>query len=168
MSSPPVMTPAEFKTLREGLGLSSQAMADILGVRNERTVRHWEAAESLPEGVVRVALEVDDLVWKMARHGLEVFRAQPAELMVVLRYETKGDYQRFHPGDERPQMHRLHAAAINRLRWLLREETGQELRILSMDPGHYDAWLLAEGKEDCEGSRTAWAAHRLGQMGGGG
>jgi len=164
MSHPPAMTPAEFKSLREGLGLSAQAMADILGIRNERTVRHWESGENLPEGVVKVAKEMDDLVWRMARHGLEVFRERPAEIMVVLRYETEATFLRYHPGDTRPQVHRLHAAAINRLKWLLQLEH-QDLRILSMDPEHYEPWRKDQGLEDGEEARTAWAAHRLMTMG---
>ena len=39
------LTPAEFKSIRNALGLSAQAMARGLGVSDGRTVRRWEAGD---------------------------------------------------------------------------------------------------------------------------
>lgn len=41
------MTPAEFKSARNALGLSLSQLARLLGV-NARTVRKWEADPSIP------------------------------------------------------------------------------------------------------------------------
>ncbi len=160
----PGMTPAEFKSLREGLGLSAQVMAEVLGIRNERTIRHWEAGAPIPADAAERATAIDHLVWQMARHGHGVFKEHPAEVLVVLRYETAEIYGRYHPGDDRPHMHRLHAAAINRLRWLLQED-GRSLRILSMDEGSYEPWRKQAGLEDNETTRAAWAAEALSRLG---
>lgn len=46
-----VMTPAEFRMVREFLGLTMDWVADQLGVA-ERTVRNWEAGKfTIPDGV---------------------------------------------------------------------------------------------------------------------
>ncbi|MGW3956236.1 helix-turn-helix domain-containing protein [Streptomyces sp. NPDC004752] len=52
------MTPAEFKVVREFLGLTGDWLATHLGV-SPRTVRHWEYGKyPIPEGV---RLEIEDL-----------------------------------------------------------------------------------------------------------
>jgi len=52
------MTDAEFKVIREHLGLSAPWLAAHLGV-SERTVRHWEQGRyPIPDGV---RLELEDL-----------------------------------------------------------------------------------------------------------
>lgn len=164
MEPPPAMTAAEFKAMREGLGLSAKATADLLGIKNERTIRHWEACPTVPLGAARQLQECDELVWMMAHHGLETFREHPAETIAVLRYETEEDFLRYHPGDKRPLMHRLHAAAINRLRVLLRQEGIHGLRIVSMMPWDYEKWREGQGQADSEQTRSAWAAVRLAEF----
>lgn len=157
------MTSAEFKSLREGLGLSAQALADILGIRNERTVRHWESGGAIPDDAMARLVQLDELVVKMAQSGLEAFKEQPAVLVAVVRYETEADFLRYHPKSI-PHMHRLHAAAITRLRWTLQNE-GRRLRILSMLPDAYEAWRAAEGLPDEESTRAAWATtHFIGSL----
>lgn len=39
------MTPAQFKEARHKLGLSQSAMAELLGVSSDRTIRKWEDGE---------------------------------------------------------------------------------------------------------------------------
>ncbi|MGP3979450.1 helix-turn-helix domain-containing protein [Streptomyces sp. 8N114] len=52
------MTPAEFKVVREYLGLTGDWLAGHLGV-SSRTVRHWEQGKyAIPDGV---RLEIEDL-----------------------------------------------------------------------------------------------------------
>ncbi len=50
------MTPAEFKAIRRGLGLSAQAMARAVGVSDGRTIRRWEAGDRDIPGPVRVLM----------------------------------------------------------------------------------------------------------------
>lgn len=37
------MTPQELKAIRRSLGLSTQGLADVIGVKSGRTIRRWEA-----------------------------------------------------------------------------------------------------------------------------
>lgn len=62
MDSSGRMTPADFKSIRESLGLSAQWLADAVHV-DQRTVRRWEDGEiPLREDVVRVLTELDQQV----------------------------------------------------------------------------------------------------------
>ncbi|MFQ3170151.1 MAG: DNA-binding XRE family transcriptional regulator [Oleispira sp.] len=58
------MHSAEFKTLRESLGLTISTLVKIVDV-DERTLRKWEAGKKQPpQGVVDTLLGFDDLVNK--------------------------------------------------------------------------------------------------------
>ena len=46
------MTPADFKKARRKLGLSAQGMADLVGVKEGRTIRRYEAGEIAISGTV--------------------------------------------------------------------------------------------------------------------
>lgn len=47
------MTPAELKTARKTIGLSQAEFARVVHVKDDRTVRRWEAAErDIPGPVV--------------------------------------------------------------------------------------------------------------------
>lgn len=51
------MSPAEFRMVREGLGLTGDGIAEYLGLTSGRQVRKWEAGTApIPDGV-RVELE---------------------------------------------------------------------------------------------------------------
>ncbi len=46
------MTPSEFRAAREGLGVSQEELAHLLGVNGSRIIRKWEAGENaVPEPV---------------------------------------------------------------------------------------------------------------------
>lgn len=54
------MTPAEFKTIRESLGLSAQWLADAVHV-DQRTVRRWEdGAIPLRADIVELLMRLDE------------------------------------------------------------------------------------------------------------
>jgi DNA-binding XRE family transcriptional regulator len=64
------MHSAEFKTLRESLGLTISTLVKIVDV-DERTLRKWEAGKKQPpQGVVDTLIGFDDLVNKTA---VEIF-----------------------------------------------------------------------------------------------
>lgn len=58
------MTPAEFKQARQSLGLSAQALADILGV-NIATVQKWEAPANAKSARKPDAIAVRALHWML-------------------------------------------------------------------------------------------------------
>jgi DNA-binding transcriptional regulator YiaG len=52
------VTPAELKSLRHGLGLSTQGCARMLRLKSERTVRKWEAGDTEIPGPAEIVLEL--------------------------------------------------------------------------------------------------------------
>jgi hypothetical protein len=105
------MTDAEFKVVREFLGLSGDWLAAHLGVSG-RTVRHWEQGKyPIPDGV-RLAME--DLE---ARTG-EFISGVIQKLMDlpdpgVITYRTDAEYHAAHP--EVPFPASWHRAVIARV-----------------------------------------------------
>nr|PZN23928.1 MAG: transcriptional regulator [Mycolicibacterium hassiacum] len=105
------MTPAEFKIIRELLGLTGDWLADHLG-RTPRTVRHWEQGKyTIPEGV-RAELQdlqrrtrdyVDQLVAHLSR--------SPDPVAYV--YRTDEDYHAADPSSPFPaSWHRMVIARV--------------------------------------------------------
>ena len=52
------MTPAEFKSIRHGLGLSARAMARLLAVKNQRTIRKWESGTNNISGPAQILMRL--------------------------------------------------------------------------------------------------------------
>lgn len=90
------MTPAEFRVVREFLGLTGDWLAQYLGVTS-RTVRAWEAGKHpIPDGV---RLAIEDLE---ARTGVFVGGCVDKLLDAadpgVVTYRTDEEYHAAHPG----------------------------------------------------------------------
>ncbi len=111
---PPVggrMTDAEFKVVREYLGLTGDWLAGHLDV-DQRTVRSWEQGRyPIPDGV---RLDIEDLEHRTAAFtegviGKLLDVAEP----VVLVYRTDADYHRAVPGSAFPAS--WHRAVIARV-----------------------------------------------------
>jgi hypothetical protein len=89
------MTPAEFKVVREFLGLTGDWLAAHLKV-SPRTVRHWEQGKyAIPDGV---RLEIE----KLEAHTGEVIGGIVEKLMDlpdpgVITYRDDAEYQAAHP-----------------------------------------------------------------------
>lgn len=88
------MSDAEFRVLRESLGLTGDWLAEHLGV-SPRTVRHWEQGKyTIPYGVAkelrRLEEETAGLVKETAAELLEAYKTGPAPELVV--YRTDEDY----------------------------------------------------------------------------
>lgn len=88
------MTDAEFRVVREFLGLTPEWVADHLGV-SARTLRHWEAGKyTIPDGV---RLELEDLEARTAQFVAGVI----GQLMDVpdpgvVTYRTDAEYHAAH------------------------------------------------------------------------
>ncbi|MFJ5099395.1 helix-turn-helix transcriptional regulator [Streptomyces sp. NPDC088557] len=89
------MTDAEFRVVREFLGLTPEWLAEHLNVSN-RTIRHWEAGTyAIPDGV---RLEMESL----GEHAAGVVGGVVAQLLDVpdpgvLTYRTDAEYRAAHP-----------------------------------------------------------------------
>lgn len=105
------MTPAEFRVVREFLGLSIEWLSTHLEVK-PRTVRHWEdGAYPIPDGV---RLEIEDLEARTAEFVSQVIDAlmDLAEPTVVT-YRTDQDYRSSRPDSTFPAS--WHRAVIARV-----------------------------------------------------
>lgn len=105
------MTDAEFRVVREFLGLTGDWLAAHLGV-SPRTVRHWEQGKyAIPDGV---RLEMEDL----ERRTAEFISGIIPQLMDlpdpgVLTYRTDAEYHAVHP--EVPFPASWHRAVVARI-----------------------------------------------------
>lgn len=68
------MTPAEFKTLRESLGLTTEWLAIHFKVA-QRTIMRWEDAGTPPENVAGELLNIEEYAESLADDILEQLRA---------------------------------------------------------------------------------------------
>lgn len=153
------MTPAEFKTLSDSLGLSVPWLAHHFNVL-ERTVRYWGAGRTkVPEEVAAQLTNLDDMSWQMVLQGTETFReiadsvGQLPESVVLIRYRTDADMWAFLP-NLKGLPATYHAATVSRMRrglW----ELGVPSVIQYMEPDEYRKWL---GKrKDAPELRNEWA-----------
>ena len=126
------MTPAEFKTIREHLGLPAKWLAERLGV-SLRTVQLWEAdngvEREVPERAAvflkKAELEIERLYFEDAA-GIEAARIQHNQL-VLTRYTSE---EAWHAADQRFALFPLgvHAVLVARLR-VQAEDAGVPVRI---------------------------------------
>lgn len=105
------MTDAEFRVVREYLGLPQDWLAAHLQV-TERTVRRWEAGTSLiPDGV---RLELEDIE---ARTGEFISRVIDSIMdvpdPVIVTYRSDDDYRAAHP--DQPWPASWHRAVVARV-----------------------------------------------------
>jgi len=101
------MTDAEFRVIREWLGVSSEWLAAHLDV-STRTIRHWEAGKyPIPDGVRR---EVERLVAQTREFVGQVVDAlmDVPDPVVVVVYRSDAEYHAAHPETRFPaSWHRL-------------------------------------------------------------
>jgi len=155
------MTPAEFKTMRESLGLTAQWIADNAGVKL-RTAQYWEAGRmAVPADVASMLESIDKMLNFSVAQAIEHIddmssqHGAPADVALV-RYRTDADLWRFRP-DMRPFPTTTHAEMLSRLRRALDLRNIPSL-IEFMEPEEYFAWLA--GRPDTETERANWAATR--------
>lgn len=92
------MTPAEFKVVREFLGLTGDWLAAHLGV-SPRTVRHWEQGKyAIPDGV---RLAIEDLEQRTGEYASAIID----QLMdfpdpTVITYRDDPEYRTAYPDGE--------------------------------------------------------------------
>jgi DNA-binding XRE family transcriptional regulator len=77
------MHAAEFKTLREAVGLTISTLVKVIDV-DERTIRKWESGKKkLPADVIESVVAIDQLLTDTANQ-LFIERNQPSNGTVVL------------------------------------------------------------------------------------
>lgn len=111
MSDEP-MTAAEFRVVREWLGLTGEQIGMLLGV-GDRTVRNWEAGKyPVPDGVREQVERWEAWTAEQVTAGVEAVNAlaDPA----IQTYASDEDYWRAQPQME-PWPARWHRAVVARV-----------------------------------------------------
>lgn len=110
-ADPPGMTDAEFKVIREYLGLTGDWIAAHVGV-DPRTVRRWEQGIRPIPDMARLAIEqLAQDTSKSTNSLIEELRDLPEP--AILTYRGDEDYQAHHP--ESPFSASWHRAVIARV-----------------------------------------------------
>lgn len=122
------MTSAEFKVVREFLGLTGDWLAAHLGVSG-RTVRHWEQGKyPIPDGV---RLEIEDLEARTGQFiGGIVEKLMDLPDPGVVTYRDDTEYHSAHP--EAPFPASWHRAVVARI---AQEVPGLSIAFASDIPG---------------------------------
>ncbi len=153
------MSPAEFRTTREALGLTAQWVANYAKV-SLRTAQYWEEGRRVVPPSVEAALEaIDQMLEASVEQALEQVDTLIAEGSVpdeitLIRYRTDEHLWEFRP-DMRPLPSSTHAAMLARLRRALRAR-GITTFIEFMKPDEYRHWLGM--RADTEATRAEWAS----------
>ena len=168
------MTPAEFKTCREGLGLSCQALADMLDPPVQvRAVQRWEDGDRrIPEGVAALLGELDGIVNRAVARVLDAVREAIVEAgrsrpgaglpkgIALLRYRRQDDFARWEPTAAEFRHYAVHGAMIRRARDALALAGLPSASIVYFDAEAYTAWLLANDLNHGRAAKARWAAER--------
>lgn len=155
------MTPAEFKTIREGLGLNVPWLAERFEV-SQRTVYYWESgSRRVPKLVAEWLLATDARMkgvleeWDQAVTRLIAESPEKIDLIAMVRYAEDEDLWRYQP-EFKPFPATCHAALLYRLRLAIEAKGGIKTRMRFMLPEQYEEWL--GGREDSPALRAEWAA----------
>lgn len=151
------MRPAEFKTIRENLGLTSAWVADQAGV-SMRKVKYAEAgaegrtriSDDLVAFIERLESEADAWIRDMA----EKLEGLPA--VALVRFADDQELWRFCPEME-PLPAVAYAARLYRLRQLLLAN-GQRVTIDYLDQAEFQAWL--GDRRNSRAARQEWLAEK--------
>ncbi len=104
------MTAAEFRVLREYLGVSGPWLARHLEV-SDRTIRHWESGRyTVPAGVAQQLVEIEHDAAQAVADGL----AACTDNAVVVTFACDDDFWTAHPGAVYPAS--WHRAVVARIR----------------------------------------------------
>lgn len=132
------VTPAELKTTREALGLSSEWVAQVGGVA-VRTVRHWEGGAALvPEDVAAV---LEQLAKQVRCYVERVVSSRPQAPLTLLRFR---DQQALRENTGLTWPTSTHAIAQLRCIEHLREVDGVPARLIWFDPTEYASWAAVQ------------------------
>lgn len=152
------MTPAEFKTIRQTIGISAQNFAELLNVE-PRTIQRMENGLADPKGfavdLLQSLYESFCLMCVESENQLEntiKTYGKPTEI-VLIRYK-KDDFKLFNP-DFGDMPESIHSATLGRLKTFA-EAKCITVKIIYFDPILYREWK-GERKDSRE-LRSSWAA----------
>ena len=95
------MNAAEFKTLREAVGLSISTLVKVIDV-DERTLRKWESGKKkLPQGVIDSLVDIDrlltDTAYKLFTELQQAVKEHEQEAVILQRFIEEEDLLNEYP-----------------------------------------------------------------------
>ena len=91
------MSAAEFKTLREAVGLSISTLVKVIDV-DERSIRKWESGKKkVPQDVFDKVVAIDKLLTDTANQEIEAFKTAPQDAVTLYRFIEEDDLHVQHP-----------------------------------------------------------------------
>jgi DNA-binding XRE family transcriptional regulator len=91
------MHAAEFKTLREAVGLTISTLVKVIDV-DERTIRKWESGKKkLPADVIESVVAIDQLLTDTANQLFNALNQQSVQSVVLERFIEEEDLLNAYP-----------------------------------------------------------------------
>jgi len=159
------LTAAEYKALRQTLGMTQQEAADFHRVQGVLTIKRWEkgtswVSEIACDRIVELFNKINTTI-SAAVHEYEK-SAQKGEVDVVLIIYPDSCYQKFVVGiGDLPNS--VHKAMISRLYAELKKR-GVKVGIVEFNPQDYFTFLAQNGFSDGQDVRAAWAVDYRGRL----
>ena len=112
------MNSAEFKTLREAVGLSVSNVANLANV-GERTVRYWEAGRNSPPQEISNRLsDINEMLERSANEAIKIYEEKMPDEVVLYRYVSDKELHKAHKGFKDLPV-TVHAALLFRVKHYL-------------------------------------------------
>ncbi len=108
------MNSAEFKTMREAVGLTTGPLAKMAKV-DQRTVRYWESGRTKPpEQACKILLDLDAMLNRTKAEAVMLYSEKKPDTVLLLRYRTDKELHKANP-DFKGLPVTVHAALLHRL-----------------------------------------------------
>lgn len=152
------LTAAEYKLIRQSLGLTQEQAAEFHKVKNRRTIVRWEKGDSFIsdiacDKILNLAEKVD---WTVSQ-AVELARsADPKETEITLIIYPDSCFKNYAIGFE-DLPNSVHQAMIARIYNTLKS-LGYEAGVVEFNEQAYLSFLNSHGLTDTQDARAAWAA----------
>ena len=156
------MSGEQFRSLRDGLGLTRVDCAQLLGLDGEAQVAQLETAEDTPpdDGMRRLAI-LNAVVETAVLGEVEHYSQQAERDVVLVRFLSDDEFALYEPDlYEQFGQVQLHGAFIARAKRAI-ERLGGEVSVAFMDSEFYEAWLGVNDFDDSRDLRVAWARQQM-------
>ncbi len=157
MSKVGYLTAAEYRAIRQTLGMTQAEAKEFHKVKNIMTIKRWEKGTSRVSELAcdKIMALFERVNWSI-NQALEQARKLPAaECEVVLVVYPDACYSKFAIGFE-GLPNSVHRAMIQRTYVALRE-LGYSAGVVEFNPQDYLTYLAARSLTDSQDNRGAWA-----------
>lgn len=157
MSKKGYLTAAEYRALRQLLGLTQEDSAKFHKVQNVRTIKRWEKGDSWVSEMAcdKILALFEKVNWTINQAVFEAEKLPPSDTEIVLIIYPDSCYEKFAVG-MKDLPNNVHQAMISRLYARLKEK-GYVVGIVEFCPQDYFIYLAAHNMKDGQDARSQWA-----------